>query len=235
MQEYATKEGDTGSPEVQVAMLTRRIAELTEHLQAAQARPPQPSWPAAAGRPAPPAAGLPAEDGHRPLPGAHRAARPAAITRSGGVACTSRRSPDAPVRTAAGHRATRASHEYAEPVQRTGRSSVVASGAAPASCPARRPRASIEDRPRRSSSRGVCTRSQGRHDSHMTEQQLSAPQHSTAVIDNGAFGTREITFSTGRLARQAAGSVARPAGRDRRASPPPPPASTRRSSSTSSR
>ncbi|GAA0800785.1 polyribonucleotide nucleotidyltransferase [Spirilliplanes yamanashiensis] len=29
----------------------------------------------------------------------------------------------------------------------------------------------------------------------------------TAVIDNGAFGTREITFSTGRLARQAAGSV----------------------------
>ena len=41
----------------------------------------------------------------------------------------------------------------------------------------------------------------------MTEQPLSAPQHSTAVIDNGAFGTREITFSTGRLARQAAGSA----------------------------
>ena len=34
-------EGDTGSPEVQVAMLTRRIADLTEHLSA-QARPPQP-------------------------------------------------------------------------------------------------------------------------------------------------------------------------------------------------
>ena len=30
---------------------------------------------------------------------------------------------------------------------------------------------------------------------------------STAVIDNGTFGTREITFSTGRLARQAAGTV----------------------------
>jgi Polyribonucleotide nucleotidyltransferase (polynucleotide phosphorylase) len=29
-----------------------------------------------------------------------------------------------------------------------------------------------------------------------------------AVIDNGAFGTRTITFETGRLARQAAGSVA---------------------------
>jgi polyribonucleotide nucleotidyltransferase len=32
-------------------------------------------------------------------------------------------------------------------------------------------------------------------------------QHATAVIDNGSFGTREIVFSTGRLARQAAGSV----------------------------
>ena len=31
---------------------------------------------------------------------------------------------------------------------------------------------------------------------------------STAVIDNGSFGTRRITFETGRLARQAAGSVA---------------------------
>ncbi|GAA1606467.1 30S ribosomal protein S15 [Actinoplanes couchii] len=33
MGEYATKEGDTGSPEVQVAMLTKRIADLTEHLK----------------------------------------------------------------------------------------------------------------------------------------------------------------------------------------------------------
>jgi small subunit ribosomal protein S15 len=33
MQEYATVEGDTGSPEVQVAMLTKRIADLTEHLK----------------------------------------------------------------------------------------------------------------------------------------------------------------------------------------------------------
>ena len=31
--EYATKEGDTGSPEVQVAVLTERIANLTEHLK----------------------------------------------------------------------------------------------------------------------------------------------------------------------------------------------------------
>ncbi len=32
-EEYATAEGDTGSPEVQVAVLTKRIAELTEHLK----------------------------------------------------------------------------------------------------------------------------------------------------------------------------------------------------------
>lgn len=29
--EYGTKEGDTGSPEVQIAMLTQRISDLTEH------------------------------------------------------------------------------------------------------------------------------------------------------------------------------------------------------------
>ena len=34
MTEYATVERDTGSPEVQVAMLTRRISDLTEHLKA---------------------------------------------------------------------------------------------------------------------------------------------------------------------------------------------------------
>ncbi len=34
MTEYGTAEGDTGSPEVQVAMLTRRIKDLTEHLKA---------------------------------------------------------------------------------------------------------------------------------------------------------------------------------------------------------
>ncbi len=31
--EFARSEGDTGSPEVQVAVLTARIAELTEHLK----------------------------------------------------------------------------------------------------------------------------------------------------------------------------------------------------------
>ena len=33
MTEYATVEGDTGSPEVQVAMLSKRIVDLTEHLK----------------------------------------------------------------------------------------------------------------------------------------------------------------------------------------------------------
>jgi small subunit ribosomal protein S15 len=33
MKDYATVEGDTGSPEVQVAVLSRRIADLTEHLR----------------------------------------------------------------------------------------------------------------------------------------------------------------------------------------------------------
>ena len=32
--EYGTAEGDTGSPEVQVAMLTQRIKDLTEHSRA---------------------------------------------------------------------------------------------------------------------------------------------------------------------------------------------------------
>jgi len=33
IKEYATKDGDTGSPEVQVALLTERIANLTEHFK----------------------------------------------------------------------------------------------------------------------------------------------------------------------------------------------------------
>ena len=33
IKEYQTHEGDTGSPEVQIALLTNRITELTEHLK----------------------------------------------------------------------------------------------------------------------------------------------------------------------------------------------------------
>ena len=32
--EYATHEGDTGSPEVQVALLSKRISDLTQHMKA---------------------------------------------------------------------------------------------------------------------------------------------------------------------------------------------------------
>ena len=34
--EYATHEGDTGSPEVQIAILTKRINDLTEHFKNTQ-------------------------------------------------------------------------------------------------------------------------------------------------------------------------------------------------------
>jgi small subunit ribosomal protein S15 len=34
IKEYAAKQGDTGSPEVQVAILTERITNLTEHFKA---------------------------------------------------------------------------------------------------------------------------------------------------------------------------------------------------------
>lgn len=33
IEQYATHEGDTGSPEVQIAILTKRIVTLTEHLK----------------------------------------------------------------------------------------------------------------------------------------------------------------------------------------------------------
>jgi ribosomal protein S15, bacterial/organelle len=34
IKKYARTEGDTGSPEVQIALLTKRINDLTEHLRA---------------------------------------------------------------------------------------------------------------------------------------------------------------------------------------------------------
>jgi small subunit ribosomal protein S15 len=34
IEEYSRHEGDTGSPEVQIALLTSRISQLTEHLRA---------------------------------------------------------------------------------------------------------------------------------------------------------------------------------------------------------
>jgi len=33
MQQFATRDGDTGSPEVQIALLTEKIVQLTDHLK----------------------------------------------------------------------------------------------------------------------------------------------------------------------------------------------------------
>ena len=56
---YGRADGDTGSAEVQVALLTERINELTEHLRDARQRSPLAPRPADAGRQAPPHAALP--------------------------------------------------------------------------------------------------------------------------------------------------------------------------------
>ena len=63
MQKYAVHEGDTGSPEVQIAVLTARIQYLTDHLK---------SWPAEDGWSSPPSPQLPLQEGHRALSFHHR-------------------------------------------------------------------------------------------------------------------------------------------------------------------
>lgn len=42
--EHKTHESDTGSPEVQVAILTENITSLTDHLRTHKKRPPLTSW-----------------------------------------------------------------------------------------------------------------------------------------------------------------------------------------------
>ena len=49
----ARHEGDTGSPEVQIAVLTERIKYLTEHLKEHKKDHHSPPWPAQNGRSAP--------------------------------------------------------------------------------------------------------------------------------------------------------------------------------------
>ena len=56
--EYATKKGDTGSPEVQVAILSERITNLTDHLKTHKKRFPLASGFADDGWSTPPALGL---------------------------------------------------------------------------------------------------------------------------------------------------------------------------------
>ena len=77
--QYGLHETDTGSPEAQVALLTKRISDLTEHLKEAQARPPLSSWPAAARRPPSSAAEIRRPGRRRALPFADRASRPAPL------------------------------------------------------------------------------------------------------------------------------------------------------------
>ena len=249
MTEYATVENDTGSPEVQVAMLTRRISDLTEHLKmhkhdhhsrrgllllvgrrrrllnylaktdiTGTARSSSDSACAASTSRGP----LPGHPGVGPLPRAAPAARDTPAT-----------PPDA---------------------SREGRSSVVAPGHA---IPTREPDPEGFDRSTgrpgrrtaqpeagrqrsRRPARGRCDEEERR--THVrTHHSVTAefdPEDgvttATAVIDNGSFGSRTITFETGRLARQAAGSVvvtwATPC-----CCRPPRPAASPRSSSTSSR
>ena len=57
IKEYATAESDTGSPEVQVAILTERINNLTEHMKTHEGFP-FPPWASGDGRAAPTPAGL---------------------------------------------------------------------------------------------------------------------------------------------------------------------------------
>ena len=63
IKDYATKAGDTGSPEVQVAILTSRINTLTEHFKTHAQGQPLPPRPAEDGLPAPQAARLRQEQG----------------------------------------------------------------------------------------------------------------------------------------------------------------------------
>ena len=73
--DYKTHESDTGSPEVQVAILSERINYLTEHFKTAREGSPLAPRPAEAGRPAPTPARLPEEQGRRALRRAHQAPR----------------------------------------------------------------------------------------------------------------------------------------------------------------
>ncbi len=75
IQKYARHEGDTGSPEVQIAVLTKRINDLTEHLR--QNKKDHHSRPGGLLKmvgPAPESAELSDQDRHRAVPFHHRRA-----------------------------------------------------------------------------------------------------------------------------------------------------------------
>ena len=72
---HAKHDGDTGSPEVQIALLTARIDDPHRAPQDPQEGPSQPARPAQDGRPASPPAQLPAGARPRALPRARQGAR----------------------------------------------------------------------------------------------------------------------------------------------------------------
>ncbi len=76
---FRQHEGDTGSPEVQVALLVRADLAPDRAPEVEPQGPPQPAWPPEDGRPAPRAAGLPEAQEPRALPQADRHARPAPL------------------------------------------------------------------------------------------------------------------------------------------------------------
>ena len=83
---HGRNQADTGSPEVQIAMLTTRINELTEHLRAHQADHHSAAR-ACSSSSAPAAAGLLPEAQPRGVPRPHQGAGPQALAlaKEGGV------------------------------------------------------------------------------------------------------------------------------------------------------
>ena len=75
--EYKTHANDTGSPEVQIAILTKRINDLRAHFDAHKKDHSSRRGLAQAGQPAKPAAEVPDPPGPGPVQDDHRATRPA--------------------------------------------------------------------------------------------------------------------------------------------------------------
>ena len=76
IEQYATHAGDTGSPEVQIAVLTARINTLTEHLREHKQDNHSPR-PSDDGRQAQKPSRLPRQEGYQPLSCNRCKARPA--------------------------------------------------------------------------------------------------------------------------------------------------------------
>jgi hypothetical protein len=75
--DYHRHDADTGSPEVQIAILTGRILQFTEHLRANKKDESCRRGSAQDGWTAPPHVGLPAQIGLPALSGSHREPEPA--------------------------------------------------------------------------------------------------------------------------------------------------------------